>query len=186
MKKNIINATIFIVLMLIVTGCTTKGKVYTSNLNSVNELQDKELKKVRVDYNTGAAVVYEISLGRGTNKMSSPYTTFQEYLERALTEHLVLSNLYNENSSLSIKTTLLDNQLDTGLSDGVALLSANFKILENDQEKLNKTFQISHKWESSFMAAIAIPRTVDNYVIAMQKLIDSFLSDDEVLKVLKK
>jgi len=184
--KSFLNYIFIATIVILISGCTIKGKVYSPNLDTVNELQDKNLKEVKIKHNKGAQVVYEIPVGRGTNVMSSPYTTFQEYLEKALTQNLILSNLYSENSNISIKATLLDNKLDTGLSVGTATVSANFKILENDTIKLDKRFQVYHTWDSNFVAAIAIPRTIDNYVIAMQKLVDKFLLDDEALKVLKK
>ncbi len=186
MKKNILKILLTVTVILLASGCTAKGKIYTPNLDSVDKLQSKDLKQVKVSHNIGGSVVYEISLGRGTNMMSSPYTTYQEYLEKALTENLMQAGLYSEKSNIRIKATLLNNELDTGLSTGSAILSANFIVLENDIEKFNKTLQVKHEWESHFVGAVAMPRTIDNYVIAMQKLVDEFLLNHEVLTILKK
>ena len=81
---------------------------------------------------------------------------------------------------------LLNNTLDTGLSVGTAELSANFIIEIEKKEVFNKTYTIKHEWESSFAAATAVPTTLDNYPIAIQKLIDTFLLDMDVQKILKK
>lgn len=185
MKKNIFKILLIVTVIFLTAGCTSKGKIYTPNLDSVDKLQSKDLKQVKVSHNTGGSVVYEISLGRGTNMMSSPYITYQEYLEKALTENLMQAGLYSEKSNIRIKATLLNNELDTGLSTGTAILSANFVILEGDVERLNKTLQVKYEWESHFVGAIAMSRTIDNYVIAMQKLVDEFLLNDEVLTILK-
>lgn len=185
MTKLVLKVFITIFITIFMIGCASNGKIYSPNFNVVNQLQEKNLKKVRVEHNKDAAIIYEISLGRGTNNMLSPYTTFQEYLEKAVTENLMHAGFYSENSNISIKAKLLDNSLDTGLSTGTALLSANFKIYDHDIEKFDRIFYIKHEWQSHFVGAIAIPLTIDNYVVAMQKLVDKFLLDDDVLIILE-
>lgn len=81
---------------------------------------------------------------------------------------------------------MLKNSLDTGIATGTADLSANFNIFIDNKKVFNKVYEIHHEWGSSFVAATAIPTTIENYPIAMQKLIDSFLFDKEVIELIKK
>lgn len=170
------------------TGCSTKGIQYSPNFNSINELKDNDLKKMDVkrsilDKDQNEA----ISLGRGTNKMLSPYGgSFSKYLEIALEEELKQAAIYDNESNIKIKTKLLKNKLDTGMATGTADLSADFKILINDKEVFNRIYEVHHEWESSFAAATAVPVTIENYPIAMQKLIDKFLFDKDVIRIIKR
>lgn len=173
-------------LVFFISGCSIKGNAFTPNFNSINDLKDNDLKSVGVKNNNGGNRTYEVSLGRGSNVMTSPYGgTFQEYLEIALKEELKQSSIYDETSNIKIITTLLKNTLDTGLSIGIADLSANFIIQVENKEVFNRTYTIKHEWESSFAAMTAIPTTIENYPIAIQKLIDKFLLDTDVIKILK-
>ena len=176
-------------LIFIMTGCSIKGIEFTPNFNSINDLKDGNLKSVNVKKNKLGNIEAgnSISLGRATNTMTSPYGgSFQEYLEISLKEELLQASLYSENSNIEIIPKLLNNTLDTGLSVGTAELSANFIIEIEKKEVFNKTYTIKHEWESSFAAATAVPTTLDNYPIAIQKLIDTFLLDMDVKKILKK
>jgi hypothetical protein len=176
-------------LIFIMSGCSMKGVEFTPDFNSINDLKDANLKSISVKKNNVgiAETTTSISVGRGTNVMTSPYGgTFQEYLEISLKEELQQASIYNENSNIEITTKLLKNTLNTGLSTGTAELSANFVIQINKEEVFNKIYEIRHEWESSFVAATAIPVTLNNYPIAMQKLIDKFLINTNVQKILKK
>jgi len=177
-----------ILISLILTGCSYKGQNYIPNYNTINELKDKNLKQVDVIRMTSPEdKTISISIGRGTNKMHSPYMgTFSKYLEIALEEELKQASIYNNKSNIKIKTKLLTNKIDTGISLATVDLSANFTILIDKEKVFTKIYEIHHEWESSFIGAIAIPRTFENYPIAMQKLIDEFLLDDEVINIIKK
>ena len=185
--KNIL---FYVGLVLFISGCSSKGIEFTPNFNSINELKDSNLKTMTVQKNNFSSVEAQaktILVGRGTNKMLSPYGgSFQEYLEISLKEELMQASLYGDSSNIKIITELLTNKLNTGMSIGTADLSADFKILMSEKEVFNKTYNIHHEWESSFAAAVAIPSTLENYPIAMQKLIDKFLFDTDVIAILHK
>ena len=80
----------------------------------------------------------------------------------------------------------MNNSLDTGIILGTAELSANYIISVDKKEVFHKTYKIKHEWESLFMADRAIPDILQNYPIAIGKLIDKFLLDEDVIKILKK
>ncbi len=176
-----------LLIILIVSGCSTKGAKYNPNFNSINELKDNNLKQMSIQKNNLKDDMDEtIPFGRGSNKMTSPYGgSFSTYLKISLEEHLKQASLYDNNSNIVINPILLENKLNTGITIGEADLSARFIILINNNEVYNKVYTIHHEWESSFMAAKAIPYSVKNYQIATQKLIDKFLFDKNVLKILK-
>lgn len=188
MRKYIKQVVFTLFIVVFVSGCSTKGVEFKPDYNSINEIKDNNLQTVSVNHGVfNASQKNHVSLGRGSNKMLSPYGgSFQRYLEISLEEELKQASIYDNQSDMKIEVKLLKNLLDTGMSIGTADLSANFMILSRDKKVFNRTYDVHHEWDSSFVAAIAIPNTVNNYPIAMQKLIDSFLLDKEVIKILKK
>ena len=186
--KNIIFILLGVIAMVLVSGCSVKGIEYSPDFNSINELKDNNLQKIDVKRITLDTEKNEaISIGRASNKMLSPYGgSFSKYLEISLEEELKQASIYDSQSNTKIRTKLLKNKLNTGISTGTADLLANFVIFINSKEVFNKDYEIHHEWESSFAAATAIPITVENYPIAMQKLIDKFLFDKEVINIIKK
>lgn len=186
--KHITQILFSLMAVFLLAGCSIKGIEFTPSFNSVNELKDADLKVLDVQKNNLSVEKKQaVSMGRGSNKMISPYgESFQEYLEFALKEELQQASIYNKNSDIKIKTELLTNKLNTGIDVGTADLSANFKILISNNEVFSKVYKVHHEWESSFAGAIAIPATIQNYPIAMQKLIDKFLLDKNVINIIKK
>ena len=81
----------------------------------------------------------------------------------------------------------MSDDLDaSGISIGEADLSARFYVDKQGRQVYDKIHSMQHEWDSSFAAAIAIPRAIDNYSIAMQKLIHEFLLDIELLHAVMK
>ncbi|MDD4855457.1 MAG: hypothetical protein PHQ22_09490 [Sulfuricurvum sp.] len=121
-------------------------------------------------------------------KMDSPYgESFEEYLKVSLEEHLMSANLFDKNANLLLTSTLLKNNIETGLvATGTADISANFTLTQDSKIVYDKTHTIHHEWDSSFVGAIAIPNATENYPIAIQKLINKLMADNDFLMVVKK
>lgn len=72
-----------------------------------------------------------------------------------------------------------------GFIVGEADISANFILRQNGKTIYEKIHTIHHKWDSSFVAAVAVPNALANYPIAIRKLIDSLMADKEFIKAVK-
>ena len=180
------NITLAIALLL-VTGCSIKGQKYTPDFNAINNLKNKNLQPMSVKLpSTEPKNFMTISLRAA--QMTSPYGgSFSKYLEESLKEHLKHASLYNESSDIKVTVSMLKNDVDImGFSVGEADISAKFTVYKHNKIIHNKVYNIHHTWDSSFIGQVAIENALNNYPIAIQKLINTFTLDQDFLKKIKK
>ncbi|WP_345985673.1 hypothetical protein WCX49_00735 [Sulfurimonas sp. HSL-1656] len=172
--------------VLLFSGCSIKGHPYQPDFNSINYLKDQNLQKMSVNGSESSDESDEEVSLRAAN-MVSPYGgSFTTYLQKSLQEHLQQAALYDKHSKIKITATLIRNDVDiSGFSIGTADLSAKFQVENDGTNVYNKELSIHHEWDSSFIGQIAIENALDNYPVAMQKLIDAFLSDKTFLESVK-
>jgi len=110
--------------------------------------------------------------------------TFSGYLRNALIIELKTAGRFDEDSPIRIDGTLLRNELNAGAGTGSATLETHFTVTRRGARIYDKSLTVVHKWDSSFMGAIAIPAAVQNYVGAVQKLLQKFLTDPDFVRAL--
>ena len=170
-----------------IVGCSVKSPSYQSDNNLSNKLNNYELQTVNVEktYNGNLINSDKIAL-RGANLVSSYGGNFQDYLEESLKIQLSQNDLYDTKSDFTIKTELLLNNVSIwGFSEANYNISAKFIINKKGKIVYETTKTIIHNFPSHFVGQIAIERGIDNYPIAVQKLIADFLNDSYVLESLK-
>lgn len=177
-----------IMLTFLFSGCAYKASEYKADFRSINELKEFNLKPMSVAkcyYENNNPEVTQIGL-RGST-MISPYEgNFADYLEFALKEHLQSAQIFNKNSQYSISGIFIKNHYSAnGLVTGNATLSAKFILNYNNQVIFEKVYEIEYEWESSFFGAVAIPNALQNYPLAVQKLINKLMSDKDFLNHIK-
>jgi len=174
------------ILIFIVSGCSIKGYKYKADFNSINELKDINLQSMNIQRNTLNIDRNEQITLRAMN-MTSPYGgSFSKYLEISLEEHLKQALLYDNKSTIKISTKLLKNDVNiNGFSIGKADLSAKIIVTIKDKRMYEKVHFITHEWDSSFIGQIAIENALINYPIAIQKLINKFMQDKDIIALIK-
>jgi hypothetical protein len=122
----------------------------------------------------------KVSLRGAAMAPSSSDGTFSGYLREALIAELAASNRYSADASRRIELELTQHQVNaSGIKEGVANLATRVIVKEGDAVRLDKTYDAEHRWDSSFIGAVAIPAAYDNYPTAVQKLLVAILSDDQ-------
>ena len=176
--------TFVILFALVLThGCSTMAPQYQPDFELVNTLKDVDLEKMQVGKFTSASSSIDRVTVRGGSLVSPFNESYSAYLENALSEELKQSELWGSGADIIITGELLQNDLDgSGFSVGEADLSARFEVSKEGGEVYRKVHTIHHEWDSSFIGAVAIPNAINNYPIAVQKLIGEFLLDIELLK----
>lgn len=177
---------ITLILLLTTTGCSMKGHEFKPDFNSINDLKDNNLKAMSIQ-NENIKNEKDETIGLRAVNMTSPYGgSFSKYLEKSLEEQLKQASIYDKQSNIKISAILLKNDVSiSSFSIGEADLTANFIVMNKDKKVYEKEHTIHHEWESSFIGQIAIENAIENYPIAMQKLIDSFLLDKDLIDVAK-
>jgi len=180
------NITLAIALLLL-TGCSIKGQKYTPDFNTINNLKNKNLQSMSVNALSNTSKNFMTVSLRGA-QMTSPYGgSFSKYLEESLKEHLKHSSLYNESSNVNISVAMLKNDVDImGFSVGEADISAKFTVNKRNKIIFDKVYSIHHTWDSSFIGQVAVENALNNYPVAIQKLINKFTLDKDFLRKVKK
>ncbi|NQZ06463.1 MAG: hypothetical protein HRT35_04805 [Algicola sp.] len=172
--------------LLFLTGCTSMAPSYFPDIDGIDAKKQLPLKGMAANkFSLSNMNVNKVTLR--ANTMKSPYgDSYADYLRQALVEELRVSGFFDKNSDIVITGTLKVNNVDaSGISEGEAKLTAEFKVTDSGVEIYNKSHSIHHTWESSFLGGVAISAAVNNYPLAMQKLVNSFLNDAELHQALK-
>lgn len=105
---------------------------------------------------------------------------FSTYLQQALETELRQAGRLDPASDLTLTGTLEVNKVDaTGSREGHGQVAARFVLRRDGQVVFDKRLEATHRWESSFIGAIAIPAAMTGYVATVQKLIGTLFADPE-------
>ncbi len=184
---NIKNTLFLLVLVGLFSGCSFKGYEYKADVETINRLNDEDLKAVNIKSPLKSSIENEVSIPLRAAKMTSPYgSSFSDYISYSLENQLKQNDLVSANSNIQIKTMLMKNSVDIwGFSTAHYEISSQF-IIEKDEEIVyDKLINIKHTFPSHFVGQIAIENGMTNYPVAVKKLIAKFLRDEDVIKILK-
>lgn len=145
-----------------------------------------QLSKSNVgEFKEGSSEVNSVSV-RGRS-IGSPYNdTYAAYIAKALEDQLKKANLLNKNADTVISGELLTDNVDgSGTSTGESDISARFVVTKKGNVLYNKIHTRHHEWESSFVGYTAAQNTLQNYPVAVQKLIKTLVNDPDFRKSLQ-
>src|SRR5579859_3204173 len=168
-----LHSSLLLVLALTLAGCSTvPAPVYTPPINNTETLLKHQGDKLSVGTVDAASGVPNSKLSVRASALTGtgPNHTFTAYLQDALTTELTAAGRFDRQAPMRIDAVLTRNELDSsGFSKGVANLGARFVVVRDGRAIYDKTFDVQHEWESSFIGGIAIPRAIENYPTAVQK-----------------
>lgn len=173
---------------VLVSGCSITAPQYSASIDNVQKIKnagDFNAKVGKFESSPDKANANPISL-RGSS-MSSPYdNSYAAYLTEALKQDLSLAGKLKPDSNLEISGTLLTNDIDaSGMNTATGDISARFVVKKADAERYNKIKSVHTEWDSSFAAAVALPRAQQQYPTLVQKLIAELFGDSEFLRALQ-
>ena len=180
--KNIISLAICV----FISACSINAPKYTPSNENINILQDVTTKKISVGkFNESSPKVNSLSM-RGSSLVSPYNESYSVYLTKALEEELKLAGIWDQNSGINVSGTLVDNELDvSSFSIGTASITVKFIVKRNNKVIYNKQVTANHKWESSFIGAVAIPAGQNNYHVVVQKLFTNLFKDKQFIAAVK-
>ncbi|HEY0061735.1 MAG TPA: hypothetical protein VGC21_06420 [Telluria sp.] len=114
---------------------------------------------------------------RGSNSVAAPGGSFAQYLADTLKVELKSAGLLDPASPAVITGTLTQNDIDAAIGTGTAKLGARFVVTRAGAVKYDREVVVNGEWESSFMAAAAIPLAASNYEGLYRKLIAKLVDD---------
>ena len=127
------------------------------------------------------------SLSIRGSSLSSPYQgSYGAYLAAAINQELEFAKKLSQDSGVEITGAVLKNNIDaSGFSTGTIDIQARFIVKRNGQARYNNVMMVHHEFPSSFAGAVAIPRAVQEYPVAVQRLLASLYADKAFINALK-
>lgn len=122
---------------------------------------------------------------RGTNSISPAGGSFAIQLRDQLAAELKAAGLESTSAKVVVSGVVTDNALEAGISTGNATLAARFQVRRDDKVTFEKEIAVTSTWESSFVAAIAVPTAFNNYGTLFKDLIGKLLDDPEFRSAVK-
>ena len=117
---------------------------------------------------------------RGANTLSAPSgQSFSAYLRDVLITDLRAANKLDEASAIQVTGELTKSELEAGMSTGTATLGARFMVTRANSICLDKELTATGQWESSFMAAVAVPAAFNGYTALYPELAGKLLRDPD-------
>jgi len=117
---------------------------------------------------------------RGANTLNAPSGKgFSGYLRDVLMTELTAAGKLDEASGITITGELTKTELEAGMSTGAGTLGARFKVTRADGVCLDKELVVSATWESSVMAAVAVPTAFNHYTALYPELAGKLLKDGD-------
>lgn len=171
---------------LLLVGCSTVPvPAYKPPIDNTETLLKHPQDKLAVGNVQAGIDVPDIKLSVRASALTGagPNHTFSTYLQEALTAELTAAGRFDAAAPTQIEAVLTQNELDSsGFSKGTANLGARFVVIRDKQAIYNKTLTVQHEWESSILGGIAIPRAIENYPTAVQKLVGKLFADPDFVQ----
>lgn len=113
------------------------------------------------------------------NTLSPAKGSWSQLLKDTLVVELTAAGLYDPASSLVIAGQLLDSRVDAAIGTGTGRLAARFTVAKQGRVVYDKELAADARWESSFMAAVAIPEAMNQYGALYKALVAKLVGDPD-------
>jgi hypothetical protein len=170
------------------TGCAMIAPQYTASLDNVQILKDSGNYTAKVgEFQAGKDKAYANPISIRGSSLASPYDdSYASYLAAALKQELSLAKKLSPDANVEISGTVLKNDIDaTSASMGWAQVEARFFVKRGGQLRYDQVKSARHEFPSSFAGNIAIPKAVQEYPVAVQKLLNQLYADKAFIEALK-
>ncbi|MBA4214080.1 MAG: hypothetical protein C0449_13470 [Polaromonas sp.] len=170
------------------TGCASfVAPTYSPDYPSIDRLKAAQLGKVAVGEfqpRSAEAPVNKITL-RGAPFVSSN-GSFAQYLEDAIRSDLTELRVLDPKSETRIDATLLKNDIDvSGINTGEGLMEVRLSVIKRGQTVHDKIYSAKTQFESSFAAAVAVPKGQSEYPRLVRSLLQTIYADPAFITAVK-
>jgi hypothetical protein len=172
-------------LLAFTSACSLTAPQYTTSLQNVQALKNAGNYHASVG-NFAAAPGADKPISMRGSSMSSPYqNSYAAYLQEAVKQELSLAGKMSSDTTIEISGTLNKNDLDaSGFSKGYGGIEARFVVKKGQAVVYDAVKSASIEWESSFAAAVALPKAQQTYPDLVAKLLTTLYADADFAKAL--
>ncbi|EAR59547.1 hypothetical protein [Neptuniibacter caesariensis] len=186
MKKTLLAPLISVVL---ISGCASfEAPSYSPDYQTIDAVKTQSLKAVSLgDFSPmdPQAKVNKISLRAAGFKAKQG--TFTQYFRDALEADLTEIGIYDQASDVTISAELVENDLDiSGFSKGKGLMQVRLMINQGEDVLLDKVYTAVTEFDSSFAAAVAVPKAQSEYPVLVKTMLAKIYTDKAFVKAVTK
>ncbi|MGE6914549.1 hypothetical protein [Achromobacter kerstersii] len=175
------------ILCAAISGCSMVAPPYQASMDDVTALKKAGEFTAKVgEFKSEPSKENANPISLRGSKLRSQYdNSYAAYLAEALKQQLALAGKYSDQSPIEITGTLLKNDMNVPMGTGTGTIEARFLVTNAGTVKYDQIKAAKHEWSSSFMAAVAIPRAIEEYQNLVSKLINELFSDPAFLNAVK-
>ena len=171
---------------LVLSGCSVVAPPYPPSLDNVQALKNSGAAPTRVGTFNASGTGLKHPIPLRANSLESPYGgTWSAYLSEAVTRELTMAGKMSSDADVVISGTLLRNEIDPAIVTASGDVSARFVVKKGNTVRYDQIKSVHREWDSSFAAAVAIPKAVTEYGYTVQALLATLYSDPAFLDALK-
>lgn len=184
---SVIRAVGLLAPIVFLSACSMVAPPYSPAVDNIQSLKNATGAQAKVGaFESHADTRNPYPVPLRANLMKSPIgDSFGAYLADAMTKELQMAGKLSPQSDVEIKATLLENDIDVGLANGAARLSARFIVMRSGAVRYDQIKSARTKWDSSFAAMIAVPKAREEYPLAVQKLLGELYADPAFLEAIQ-
>jgi hypothetical protein len=176
-----------VVPLAVLTACSVVATPYSPSVENIQTLKSAAPMHARLgDFHNQDGDNNRYPVPVRANVMRSPVgDSFAAYLSNAVTQELTLAGSLSPSASVELDGVLLENDVDVGIGKGVGTISARFVVKRDDAVRYDQVKTARGEWDSSFAAAIAVPRATQQYPLVVQKLLGELYSDPAFISAIR-
>lgn len=174
-------------LLAALTGCAGVSLPYQPSIDNVEAIKRSSGPVAIGAFTVAAGAPGAASISLRANTMASSVgSDYAAYLAEAIRNELQLAGKLDPKSQVVVSGTLLKNNVNVaGFSTGEGEIQARFIVTRSGAVQFDKVKRAEASWDSSYAAAIAIPKAQQEYPLLVQKLLGSLMSDPDFLTAVK-
>lgn len=173
--------------LTMLAACSVVATPYSPSVENIQTLKNAAPMHARIgDFSSQDSGNNRNPVPVRANVMRSPVgNSFAAYLSNAITQELTLAGTLSPSASVELDGVLLENNVDVGIGTGVGTISARFVVKRDDAIRYDQVKTVRSEWDSSFAAAIAVPRATQQYPLIVQKLLGELYSDPAFINAIR-
>ncbi|WP_421380834.1 hypothetical protein ACOCG7_34610 (plasmid) [Paraburkholderia sp. DD10] len=168
-------------------ACSVTASPYAASVDNIQVLRNASPVAVHVGtFTNDEADGDHTSVQLRANRMRSPVgDSFARYLLSAVQQEFGIAGVLSPDAKVVLSGVLLKNNVDAGIGTATGTISARFIVKRGADVRYDSVKSATTHWESSFAAAIAIPKATQEYPLVVQKLLASLYADPAFMKAIQ-
>lgn len=178
---NTFNKITLVLFVLLTQACAINAPAYSPSYDNVQKLNQIDNEIQLLAFDVGKAGAARISV-RGTSIISPYGSDFSDYLYFAIESELRKSKKLSDNSNIRLKMIVHEFKVDS--TGGLSELIATVIVSSPKEELYVNRMDYKIDWDSSFIGAIAIPKSAESVKPLVTGFLGKLYSDPKFISAI--